>query len=96
MKPDTSGAAYESGARCVPALDVHCSASELAAEPVAGPGLRRLLTAQEIADFFGVSRAWVLAHANGNRRPRLPRVKLGKVVRFEVEAVKRFLQECAR
>jgi predicted DNA-binding transcriptional regulator AlpA len=59
-------------------------------------GLQRLLTAQEIAELFGVSRAWVLAHANGNRRPRLPSVKLGKVVRFESGAVERFLGECAR
>ena len=31
-----------------------------------------------------------------NRRPRLPSVKLGKVVRFESGAVERFLGECAR
>jgi excisionase family DNA binding protein len=60
------------------------------------PGLRPLLTAQEVAELFGVSRAWVLAHANGNRRPRLPSVKLGKAVRFQTGAVERFLQECTR
>jgi predicted DNA-binding transcriptional regulator AlpA len=93
MKPYALPAANESGTRSVPR---HCAASELADGPPARLGLQRLLTAQEIAELFGVSRAWVLAHANGNRRPRLPSVKLGKVVRFESGAVERFLGECAR
>ena len=64
--------------------------------PAEKPGLQRLWTAQEIADLLGVSRAWVWAHANGNGRPLLPSVKLGKVTRFNPGAVKRFLEECAR
>ncbi|MGD0669409.1 MAG: helix-turn-helix domain-containing protein [Bryobacteraceae bacterium] len=56
----------------------------------------KLLTAEEAAERLAVSRAWVLAHANGNRRPTLPSVKLGKLVRFSPEALKKFVAECAR
>jgi len=38
----------------------------------------KLLTAQEVAAWLGVSARWVLAHAAGLNRPILPSVKLGK------------------
>jgi excisionase family DNA binding protein len=55
-----------------------------------------LLTVEEVADWLGVSATWVLAHANGTRRPDLPSVKLGKLVRFQREQIEKFIQECAR
>jgi predicted DNA-binding transcriptional regulator AlpA len=64
--------------------------------PGAQDGEMHLLDAQNVAEWLGVSRAWVLSHANGNRKPLLPSVKLGKVVRFQPGAVERFIQECAR
>jgi excisionase family DNA binding protein len=62
----------------------------------AAADIQRLLSSEEVAELFGVSRAWVLAHANGSRRPVLPSIKLGKVVRFNQSAVQRFIEECTR
>jgi excisionase family DNA binding protein len=53
----------------------------------------RLLTVQEVADWLRVKPAWVRAHANGNRKPKLPSVKLGAHRRFRREAVARFIEE---
>jgi hypothetical protein len=58
--------------------------------------IQPLLTAAKLAERLGVSQAWVLAHANGSRKPLLPSIKMGKLVRFDPEAVQRFLQECVR
>lgn len=55
----------------------------------------RLLTPKEVADWLGVTAAWVLDHAT-RRRPRLTSVKLGKVVRFRREDVEEFISECIR
>ena len=55
-----------------------------------------LLTPKEVADWLCVSGAWVLDHASGRRRPYLPSVKLGKVVRFRREEVEAFILECRR
>ena len=56
----------------------------------------KMLTAEQAADRLQVTRAWILAHANGARRPTLPSVKLGKLVRFHPEALKKFVEECGR
>lgn len=55
--------------------------------------LPALMTAREVADYFQVSTAWVFSHARGTRRPVLPRLKVGKVVRFTRQAVERFIVE---
>lgn len=56
----------------------------------------RLLTPKVVAEWLGVSVSWVLEHASGRRRPYLPSVKLGKLVRFRAEDVEAFIQECVR
>ena len=56
----------------------------------------KLLNPRQVAEWLGVSPAWVLDHASGRRRPYLPSVKLGKVVRFRREDVEQFLQDCRR
>jgi excisionase family DNA binding protein len=55
-----------------------------------------LLTPKEISAWLRVSVGWVLAHANGNRAPLLPSVKMGKHRRFRREDVQRFIDECAK
>jgi excisionase family DNA binding protein len=55
-----------------------------------------LLSATEVAQWLGVSRAWVYEHSNGRRRPGSPSVKLGKSVRFRPADVERFIIECER
>ena len=47
----------------------------------------KLLTPKQVAEWLGVSTAWVLDHASGRRRPYLPSAKLGKAVRFRREDV---------
>lgn len=54
-----------------------------------------LLTPKQVADWLGMSVAWVLDHAS-RRRPRLTFVKLGKAVRFRQEDVEQFIAECIR
>lgn len=65
---------------------------------VALPGANppRLCSAKQVAEWLGTSQAWVLAHANGNRKPVLPSVKMGKMVRFRSDAVQQFIEECTR
>jgi predicted DNA-binding transcriptional regulator AlpA len=49
-----------------------------------------------VAEWLGVSPAWVLDHASGRHRPYLPSVKLGKAVRFRREDVEQFIEDCLR
>jgi predicted DNA-binding transcriptional regulator AlpA len=56
----------------------------------------KLLHPRQVAEWLGVSPAWVLDHASGRRRPCLPSVKLGKAVRFRREDVEQFIQDCLR
>lgn len=51
-----------------------------------------LLTVEEVAEWLRVTPAWVRAHANGNRAPKLPSLKLGAHRRFRREAVEAFLR----
>jgi predicted DNA-binding transcriptional regulator AlpA len=52
----------------------------------------RLMKAKEVARMLGVSPAWVRQHSNGLRRPSIPRVKLGKCVRFKRSSVLGFIE----
>lgn len=54
----------------------------------------RLLTAQDVAQWLGVSARWVLAHAAGLNRPVMPSVKLGKAV--ACSDLEDFIRQCAR
>jgi excisionase family DNA binding protein len=56
----------------------------------------KLLTVKEVANWLQISTGWVRAHANKERRPYLPSIKLGKSVRFQAPAVAAFLEECQR
>ncbi len=58
--------------------------------------VNRLLSVSEVARWLGVSPAWVRDHASGRRRPILPSVKLGKLMRFRPTEVERFIETCSR
>jgi excisionase family DNA binding protein len=58
--------------------------------------IEHLLSVEEVVQLLGVSRAWVLAHANGNRRPELPSVKLGKAVKFRPQQLEKFIEDNSR
>ena len=59
-------------------------------------GLTELLTVADICKKLGVSRAWVIEHSNGRRRPVLPSIKLGKVRRFDPTDLQGFIDDCRR
>ena len=51
----------------------------------------RLLTAVEVADRLGVPTSWVRESA---RSGAIPCVRLGRYVRFELDQVEAWLEEC--
>ena len=55
-----------------------------------------LLTVADICRKLGVSRAWVIEHSSGRRRPVLPSIKLGKVRRFDPLDLSSFIDDCRR
>jgi excisionase family DNA binding protein len=55
----------------------------------------RLLTINEVAEWFGVSKAWVYDHAT-RKRPFLPCVRFGELTRFRREEIEKFIQEHAK
>lgn len=56
----------------------------------------KLLTVEQVAEWFGVSTGWVRDHASGRARPVLPCRKLGKCVRFSQMECEAFLEECRK
>ena len=56
-------------------------------------GIDGLFTGQEVADILKVSYEWVWEHATGRKRPKLPCVRLGSMLRFRREDLARFIQE---
>jgi len=58
--------------------------------------MNSLLSVHEVADLLGVSAAWVYQHSCGARRPSLPSVKLGRAVRFRLEAIQEFVCQMER
>jgi hypothetical protein len=59
-------------------------------------GMTELLTVADICRMLGVSRAWVIEHSSGRRRPVLPSIKLGKVRRFDPVDLECFISDCRR
>jgi excisionase family DNA binding protein len=61
--------------------------------------LCQLLTVDEVASLFKVSKSWVYEHTRGRGTPRaerLPHVKIGKYVRFEAEALRAYVEKKCR
>ena len=54
-------------------------------------GLEELLTVEEVAMLLKVPKSWVYERTRRRGIERLPHIKLGKYLRFEEKAVKRFL-----
>ncbi len=55
----------------------------------------RLLTINEVADWLGVSKAWVYDHVT-RKRPFLPCVRFGELTRFRKTEIEQFIQEHAK
>ena len=58
-------------------------------------GRDQLLTINEVAEWLGVSKAWVYDHAT-RKKPFLPCVRFGELTRFRREEIEGFIQEHAR
>lgn len=52
----------------------------------------RLLTISDIAEWLGVSKAWVYDHTT-RKKPMLPCVRLGEMTRFRPQDIEKFIQE---
>ena len=52
--------------------------------------MRRLLTAQDVAEFLQVKMSWVYAEARANR---IPHVRLGRYTRFDPESIEAWAAE---
>jgi predicted DNA-binding transcriptional regulator AlpA len=64
-----------------------------------GQVLDALLTVDDVAAIFKVSKSWVYEHTRSrgaSRSERLPCVKIGKYLRFESRAVRAFLEKKCR
>lgn len=57
--------------------------------------METLLTPEEVARILRVSTAWVYDHAQ-RKKPMLPSVRLGKVVRFRLEDLQKFIDQMTR
>lgn len=55
----------------------------------------RLLTIDDIARWFGVSRAWVYDHTT-RKRPLLPCIRFGEMTRFRRSDVEIFIRSHAK
>ena len=53
------------------------------------------MTPGEVAERLRVSAGWVRDHAT-RKQPRLPAVKLGKLLRFRPEDVEEFIRSCGQ
>jgi excisionase family DNA binding protein len=51
----------------------------------------KLLTPAEVAEWLGVSEGWIRDHAT-RRDPRLPAVKIGRLLRFRESEVAEWLK----
>jgi len=57
--------------------------------------LEKLLTPREVASWLDVSVDWVQDHAT-TKEPRIPSLRMGKLLRFRREEVEAFIAERAR
>jgi predicted DNA-binding transcriptional regulator AlpA len=55
----------------------------------------RLITAEDVAGILGVSPKWVRNHATC-RNPRLPYIAVGRLLRFRLSDVERFIDRLRR
>jgi excisionase family DNA binding protein len=61
--------------------------------------LQGLLTVEDVAALLKVSKSWVYEHTRSRGTPpseRLPYIKVGKYVRFDVRALRAFIQKKCR
>ena len=58
--------------------------------------LGKLLTIEELAGYLSVSPSWIYEQSRLRRRNGFPVLKLGKYLRFDLEAVRQWAAEQAK
>ena len=53
----------------------------------------RLLSVAEVSQWLGVSQSWVRAHGSHTKRPHMPAIRMGGLLKFREEEVELWLQE---
>ena len=72
------------------------------AVPEDAPELHELLTVEEVAELFKVSKSWVYEHTRTRggrstaRDERLPHIRVGSYLRFDARAVRMYLARQSR
>lgn len=56
----------------------------------------KLMTVEEVAAWLCVKPAWVRAHANNSRKPKLPSLKVGAFRRFRRQDILKWLEELSK
>jgi excisionase family DNA binding protein len=62
-------------------------------------GIDELLTVEDVAALLKVSKGWVYEHVRSRgtqRSEQLPHIKVGKYIRFEPHALRRFISNKCR
>jgi excisionase family DNA binding protein len=52
-----------------------------------------LLSVAAVAEWLGVSESWVREHASGKKRPHMPALRMGGLLRFRREEIEAWLKE---
>ena len=73
----------------------HSMGSSALVDPPVHEAADRLLTIDDIARWFGVSRAWVYDHTT-RKRPLLPCIRFGELTRFRRSDVESFIRTHAK
>ena len=82
-------------AATTPANSLNADLQRAPQAPQHPPDSNRLLTINEVAEWLGVSKAWVYDHAT-RKKPFLPCVRLGEITRFRRAEIESFIQEHAK
>jgi excisionase family DNA binding protein len=64
-----------------------------------GEGIDELLTVEDVAALLKVSKGWVYEHIRSRSKPdsdQLPHIKVGKYIRFDKQALRRFIASKCR
>jgi excisionase family DNA binding protein len=70
-----------------------------APQPASADEFSALLTVDDVAALLKVSRSWVYEHIRSRgipRSERLPHIKVGKYIRFDPRALRRFIADKCR
>ena len=65
--------------------------TDLQTTPLDEGGVAELLTVQDAARFLKVSVSWIYEHVRDDTKDRLPVLKLGKYLRFDVRDLRAYI-----